>query len=194
MSNFKSLMKMPYSKLASKCLALEEILQRYYEFETAHYDLQSKYQIQITKYERTCKKYELNYDIQTTASHSNKKDKSHTEIGERIEIYALEDIETTQFIKSLLKFENDLIKQIHLQKMIIMKVSFLHLRMKSVDLTNYQLKFKQQKGFTAKIGISNSKTKEIDERQLRQQLNKQKLLKQQKLFSPQKESNELTNL
>ncbi|CAK72951.1 unnamed protein product (macronuclear) [Paramecium tetraurelia] len=84
MSNFKTLMKMPQSKLASKCLALEELLQRYYEFETAHYDLQSKYQILLDKYESICKKTSQLNDLHTTASQSNKKDRSEIEIGDRI--------------------------------------------------------------------------------------------------------------
>ncbi|CAK72950.1 unnamed protein product (macronuclear) [Paramecium tetraurelia] len=44
-----------------------------------------------------------------------------------------------------------------------------------------------------RLEISNSKTREVDENWLRQQLNKQELQKQGKILSHQYESNELTD-
>lgn len=52
MSDYHLLMKMPQSKLACKCIALEELLQRYHEFEEEHYNLQNKYRILLDKFEK----------------------------------------------------------------------------------------------------------------------------------------------
>ncbi|CAD8184893.1 unnamed protein product [Paramecium pentaurelia] len=204
MSNFKLLMKMPQSKLASKCLALEELLQRYYEFETAHYDLQSKYQILLEKYESICKKGQQTNDLHTTASQSNKKDKSEIEIGDRIEIYALEDIETNQFIKSLQDQNLRMQEQLKQSQIEYEKLKF------KFDQTYSSPEKDNQEGIIStfkceisrlnklvsqlRLEISNSKTREVDENWLRQQLNQQELLKQGKLLSPQYESNEVTEL
>ncbi|CAD8151421.1 unnamed protein product [Paramecium octaurelia] len=204
MSNFKTLMKMPQSKLASKCLALEELLQRYYEFETAHYDLQSKYQILLDKYENICKKTSQSNDLHTTASQSNKKDRSEIEIGDRIEIYALEDVETKQFIKSLQ--DQNLRMQEQLQQT---QIEYEKLKFK-FDQTYSSPEKDNSEGIIStfkceisrlnklvsqlRLEISNSKTREVDENWLRQQLNKQELQKQGKILSHQYESNELTDL
>ncbi|CAD8080841.1 unnamed protein product [Paramecium sonneborni] len=204
MSNFKSLMKMPQSKLVSKCLALEEMLSRYHEFETVHYDLQSKYQILIDKYERICKKNQQISDIHTTASQSNKKDKSDTEIGERIEIYALEDIETTQLIKSLQDQNSRMQEQLKQSQIEYEKLKFkFDQKYSSPEKDNSEGLISTLKNEISRLNklvshlrleLSNSKTREVDESWLRQQLNKQQLLNQQKLYSPQYESNELTDL
>ncbi|CAK86105.1 unnamed protein product (macronuclear) [Paramecium tetraurelia] len=201
MSNLKSLMKMSQSQLASKCLALEELLERYYQFETAYYDLQSKYQILLDKYESICKKGQQAKDIDVSEWQLNKKNQSENEIGDRIEIYALEDIETKHFIQSLQ--DQNLRMQEQLKQN---QIEFEMLKFK-FDQTHSSPELNNQEGIIStlkseisrlnklvsslRLDVSNFKTREVDENWLRQQLNNEQLLNQEIILSPQYESNEV---
>ncbi|CAD8139925.1 unnamed protein product [Paramecium octaurelia] len=115
MSAFKTLMKMPQTKLASKCIALEELLQRYYQFEEVHYDLQSKYQILQEKFEKLTQqnlqlKQTIQNDKDSISQKSYKKLDSYLNCTEKIELCAIEDLETQKLIEEL-KQQNQKMKQ-----------------------------------------------------------------------------------
>ncbi|CAD8076930.1 unnamed protein product [Paramecium sonneborni] len=115
MATFKTLMKLPQAKLASKCIALEELLQRYYQFEEVHYDLQNKYQLLQAKFERLHQQnIQLMQNIQNErecmSQASAKKMNSSKNCQSRIYKDPLEEFETQQFMEEL-KNENQKIKE-----------------------------------------------------------------------------------
>ncbi|CAD8047270.1 unnamed protein product [Paramecium primaurelia] len=115
MSAFKTLMKMPQTKLASKCIALEELLQRYYQFEEVHYDLQSKYQILQEKFEKLSQQHiqlmqSIQNDKDSISQKSYKKLDSYLNCAEKIELCAIEDLETQKLIEEL-KQQNQKMKE-----------------------------------------------------------------------------------
>ncbi|CAK83242.1 unnamed protein product (macronuclear) [Paramecium tetraurelia] len=115
MSAFKTLIKMPQNKLASKCIALEELLQRYYQFEEVHYDLQSKYQILQEKFEKLSQqnlqlKQSISNDKDSISQKSYKKLDSYLNCTEKIELCAIEDLETQKLIEEL-KQQNQKMKE-----------------------------------------------------------------------------------
>ncbi|CAD8047487.1 unnamed protein product [Paramecium sonneborni] len=121
MSALKTLMKMPQSKLASKCIALEELLQRYYQFEEVHYDLQSKYQILQEKFEKISQQHiqlmqNVQNDKDSFSQKSQKRLDSYLNCTERIELCAIEDLETQKVIEELKQQNQKMKEEVFLNK------------------------------------------------------------------------------
>ncbi|CAD8135981.1 unnamed protein product [Paramecium octaurelia] len=115
MATFKSLMKMPLAKLASKCIALEELLQRYYQFEEVHYDLLNKYQLLQAKYERLNQQniqlmQSLQIERDSISQASANKMNSSKNCHSRIYKDPLEELEVQLFMDDL-RNENSKIKE-----------------------------------------------------------------------------------
>ncbi|CAD8138932.1 unnamed protein product [Paramecium pentaurelia] len=158
MATFKTLMKMPQAKLASKCIALEELLQRYYQFEEVHYDLLNKYQLLQTKYERLNQQniqlmQNLHIERDNFSQASATKMNSSKNCVSRILKDPLEEMENLLLLEEL-KNENQKIKE--------------ELQINKEELKRLQSKFEQtQTELLRSASIktaSDSKLNSIDER------------------------------